>query len=205
MKRLNQNGIAALEVILPVVIVCILSFVGWYVWHSQQKTDAILKQASNSKLAASTPKKLVSESRSVSRAEIDASSASRVAFSKLPVELRNVAIAENEKQSPGCVKDGSFVDADGNTKDVQVPYAPVGSAIISIGCESGAAGLFVKDLKTGEWKFAQATQSLYDCDVIFLNPVPKALLVFGYGDDVECMYKNSETLSFEAAYSKYFY
>jgi len=48
MEKNNQKGFAILEGALILVIVGIIGFTGWFVWHSKQNTDKTLNDTSNS-------------------------------------------------------------------------------------------------------------------------------------------------------------
>jgi len=49
MKKLNrdQAGFSAVETILIIVIVAIVGFVGWFVYHSKQNSDKALDAATS--------------------------------------------------------------------------------------------------------------------------------------------------------------
>jgi hypothetical protein len=57
MKRINSQGVAALEVILIVVALGLIGFTGYYVWHSKQATDSILKAPGDQYSAANAQTK----------------------------------------------------------------------------------------------------------------------------------------------------
>src|SRR5579871_5801589 len=68
MKILKQNGFSAIEGLLILVIVGLIGFTGWYVWHSKNNSDKALSEAqavSNSTL----PKTAASSSSSVTKQE----------------------------------------------------------------------------------------------------------------------------------------
>lgn len=46
-KNKNQNGIALIETLLIILILVIIGFGGYYVWHTQKQTDKTLNQASS--------------------------------------------------------------------------------------------------------------------------------------------------------------
>jgi hypothetical protein len=203
-KKLNQLGIGIIELLAFVVIIGIVGFTGWYVWHGKQASDKTLDTAAKTSQAPSTTQ----ETTALSQADIEKASAVKTTFAKLPQSLQAVVVAEVSKESPDCVKDGKLVDANGVTANPAASYASVGSAIITIGCtnDSGAAALFAKDVKSGEWKFVEATQAMYMCDSIFQNPVPKALLQLATGGDANCTdAATGNVLEYDVASQKYFY
>jgi len=52
MRKISQSGFAIIEAVLIVVVVGILSFTGWFVWHAKQNTDKSLDAANNSEQAS---------------------------------------------------------------------------------------------------------------------------------------------------------
>lgn len=57
--KINQKGFAVVESLLVIVILVLVGFVGYYVWHSNQQTKATLDAASKS--ATSSPSKIVAK------------------------------------------------------------------------------------------------------------------------------------------------
>lgn len=51
----NQRGMGAVEVLLILVVVGILGFTGYFVWHSQQSTSKTLDQTAKTDSSASAP------------------------------------------------------------------------------------------------------------------------------------------------------
>jgi hypothetical protein len=54
MVRKSQKGFAIVEALLIVILLGIVGFTGYYVWHSKQQTDKTLNAANNSSQAPST-------------------------------------------------------------------------------------------------------------------------------------------------------
>lgn len=54
--RNNQTGFTAAEGLLIAVVVAIIAFTGWFVWHSQQKTDETFNDANKVQNAPQLPK-----------------------------------------------------------------------------------------------------------------------------------------------------
>lgn len=54
-KKLNQKGFSAVEGLLIVIIVLLVGFIGYYVWHTQKNTNDTLNSAS--KVPQSSPTK----------------------------------------------------------------------------------------------------------------------------------------------------
>jgi hypothetical protein len=50
MKR-NQKGMLGIEGVLMLIIVGLLAFIGWYVWHTKQSTNATLNGAASQQIA----------------------------------------------------------------------------------------------------------------------------------------------------------
>ncbi len=122
----------------------------------------------------------------MSRKCIQQSAASKIVFSQLPTELQTVAKASIKERAPTCLtKDDQLVDADQRIVDPKVKYAPIGSAVITIGCNGGPDGLFVKYDSESPWKLAETTQDVFSCNEVFANPVPEQLLALDHAT-AEC-------------------
>jgi hypothetical protein len=68
MRRLNQTGSGIVEVLLIIVVVAILGFAGWLIWHDRQSTTqtsvnsfADCQKAAGSKLLESYPEQCVTK------------------------------------------------------------------------------------------------------------------------------------------------
>lgn len=59
----NQSGFAVIEAVLVLIIVGILCFTGYFVWHAKQNTDKSLDAANNSEQAKLSPKKIATGSK----------------------------------------------------------------------------------------------------------------------------------------------
>jgi predicted lipoprotein with Yx(FWY)xxD motif len=53
MKKLNQRGFAPLETVLVLVIVGLVAFIAWYVFHSKSDTNTTLSNAANTQTEVS--------------------------------------------------------------------------------------------------------------------------------------------------------
>jgi len=51
MKKPDQTGFATIEAVLIIVVVAILGYTGWFVWHAKQNTDKTLSNTANSQPA----------------------------------------------------------------------------------------------------------------------------------------------------------
>ncbi len=67
MKKLNQQGMGAVEIVLILVLAGILGFTGWYVWHSKQGTDKSLTNAGNSQYAQPATAKTITQSKNATK------------------------------------------------------------------------------------------------------------------------------------------
>jgi hypothetical protein len=63
MKKSNQSGFAAIEAVLILVVVAILGFTGWFVWHAKQNADKSLNAANSSEQASIKAKKKAADSK----------------------------------------------------------------------------------------------------------------------------------------------
>jgi hypothetical protein len=60
-KQTNEDGFSAVEAILILIVVAIIGFAGWFVWHSQQATSKTLDAANNSSAASSSKQSTTSK------------------------------------------------------------------------------------------------------------------------------------------------
>src|SRR4051812_7327602 len=56
----NQKGFSAVEGLLILVVVCLIGFIGWYVWRTKSQTDKSLNTAASTSATASTSKNTAS-------------------------------------------------------------------------------------------------------------------------------------------------
>jgi len=177
--RESQTGFVGMHALLAVVVVVLIATVGWFVWNNKEDSKDDSRQDTTK-----TETTHNCTDSDISQYCIERAPAEKTKFSKLPAELQTVVKATYTQQAPECLKNDQIVDFKGNAVDGDVQYAPIGSAVVAIGCDGASAGLFAKDLKTGKWKFVEKTQLSFTCDAVFSNPVPKALLSF---HDSECL------------------
>jgi predicted negative regulator of RcsB-dependent stress response len=59
--RKHEQGFSIVEALLILVIVGILGFVGWFVWHSQKATDKAYSSAANDSTQKTFPIKTYAE------------------------------------------------------------------------------------------------------------------------------------------------
>jgi hypothetical protein len=192
----KQSGFVGMHTLLAVVVVVLIVAIGWFVWNNKEDS-----KTGSKKDTAKTETTQSCKDTDLSQFCIERAPAEKTKFSKLPAELQATVKATFSEQVPVCIQDGQIVDNNGNAVDLDVEYAPVGSAIVGIGCDGASAGLFAKDLKIGAWKFVEKTQMAFTCDSVFSNPVPKALLSFGR--EAECLDGNT-TKKYDAASAERF-
>lgn len=200
MKK-KQYGIAQLETVLIAIVVIVIAATGWYVWKINDSGNKSLDSA-NKVVQGSMSNDCQGDN--LSRACIEKANATSTTFYKLPSALQTVALSEISKQVPACVKDGKLVDSEGKNTDPPVQYAPVGSAIIVIGCDGGSAGLFAKDVKEQKWVFIEKTQMAFSCKNVIDYFVPKKLLEISAGP-ARCINDQGQMQSYDEAYSKAFF
>ncbi len=198
----RMHGFGAVAALAIVVVVGAIGGLGWYIWQSQGQRQSE-DQATSTKQPArqsahTTDKGMIS----LSRAEIEKAPAETTKFSKLPSELRSAAIQEITKQAPECVKDNQMVNNQGQPEDPDVRYAPVGAAIIGIGCDGSAAGLFAKP--KGDWMFVEKTQFSFTCDALVNNPVSKKLLELTPNGS-ECVDASGQPSTYDEASKKRYF
>ncbi len=193
------HGFSGVAILVVIVVIASVAAISWYVMMNSNQ---------QSKRLATTDQPLVQPAEApkvntdgVSRADIEKAPAEATVFSKLPTALQTVVIKEVAAQQPRCVEDGKLVDNQGQIVDAKVTYAPVGAAIISIGCDGSAAGLFAKP--KGKWIFVEKTQMAFTCDGVTENPVPKKLLELT--SLTQCLENNQQLVTYEQASKKRFY
>lgn len=187
-------GFTVIEGSLIVVILAIIGGTGYYVWHSKQQADNVYNSASQSqKNVALVPIiKTFAECQKASGSKIqetfpevcvtnggksftnDAQIALNTMVSKLPKALQQAILAQTKKDAPACVKDNQTVDYNGKPVDNSATYEPSGFAITGIGCDGGAAHLFI--YQSGSWKDVGVTQSGWSCEVVDKYKVPSSVI-----------------------------
>lgn len=158
MKKIDQAGFGVIGVIAIALAVVVLGFAGWYVWDVNQDD----KNTAPVETVNATPSPTVSDTIQTIR------------LSEAPAELQQAILKKTETSSPDCVKDGKIVGAQGEATDQDVIYADAGFAQTGIGCDSGAAFLFVKGVK--EWTIIAAAQGEYPCGPLKQYKVSVAFL-----------------------------
>jgi hypothetical protein len=192
---MKQQGFT-IATIAIIIVVVVLGFGLWFVSNNKDQKPPVRAAGTNSPEPTEDSCKA-----QLSRQCIEIAPAEKTKFSKLPEGLQTVAIAEISKQAPACVKEGKLVDYEGQLADPDVKYAPIGSAIIPIGCDSPSAGLFSK-IKA-DWQFVEKTQFGFTCNAIFNSVVPEKLLSFD--KPAECIDDSGQAQSYSSEAKKRFY
>ncbi len=192
-----QQGFGAAGVVALIVIVGIIGFTGWFVYHSSQKTNDVLSQTTGPD--TSTPSTPVSDSAKPPTPASNANvSPVKTTFSKVPKDLQDVIFGYTKVKAPSCVKGTDIVDLDGKPTDQDVSYtinADKGSAFTGIGCDGGSVNLFAKS--DGKWQQIAGTQLAFDCDTLKTHDVPSALLEVAFaGQDSpsQCLDGQTQTV-----------
>jgi type II secretory pathway pseudopilin PulG len=187
MKK-TQSGFSIIETLLVVVILGMLGFTGWFVWHAKQNTNKTLSetnaaQTTAPKVAAITtfaeckasagsvmqetyPETCVTKSgksfTGPSTSSASTSSAQKIPYSEAPAGLQSTILAFSKTN--GCVNDGKIVDSNGNEVNPAVTYQADAYAETAIGCDSPAATLFVYTNDT--WQEVESSQGGFSCDTL---------------------------------------
>lgn len=64
MKKIKQYGFAPLETVLVLIIIAIIAFTAWYVFHAKSNTDTTYGNAANTQANTVPPKKTTSAANS---------------------------------------------------------------------------------------------------------------------------------------------
>lgn len=205
MKRsVTQSGFAALEAVLILVIVAILGFTGWFVWHSKQAADKSLnntanssassallktkitnfaecKKAAGSQILTTVPPACIINGRTYSyKPAVYVSHATSAAvtsttLSKSPVELQTAVTSYLKQHISGCVNaQGQPLNEAGGVTDPASRYVE-NAAILAPLC--GSAQLYA--YFDGNWHYVGRTQGWYNCDVLQKYKVPASLVHTG--------------------------
>lgn len=86
----DQRGFSAIETALVVVIVALIGFVGWYVYHSKQKSDDALNAAASTSQNASPAFK-----KSTKAAGSTSTTSSSASTSSLQTDLNSATSSSN--------------------------------------------------------------------------------------------------------------
>lgn len=164
--KTKQTGFVIIDSVLTLLIILVAIGGGIAIWHNEKNKNKPIVSASANTTTATTS---VAPYQST--------------FSKVPAGLQTQILSEFKKDAPACVKDNQIVDINGKVTDIDVDYAPSGSALAGIGCDSPSSGLFIKN-DSGDWAFIEKSQMAFDCSVLEKYNVPKALLELN--TDAEC-------------------
>jgi len=177
---IKQKGFTLVETLLVVLILAIVGFGSYYVWHNQHRvspktsSNSSNKNDSNPSSQRSTP---VSEQ------------AYTTTFSKVSADLQTVILAELKKEVPDCVNSNNQIvnpEVDSNQAlDPRVDYDTLGFAGAGIGCGEGAWGIFAK--VDGSWQFLAHTEFYFYCSLLSQYHYPKKLIVLTNGGTTQCL------------------
>jgi hypothetical protein len=193
----SQKGFAALAGLLIIVILAIIGGTGYYVWHSKNQADSAYdKTANQSVKTIKTP---------TSRSLVESANAVKTTFLKLPANLQETVITQDQSQAPECLSSGKLMDTSGRVYNPNVTFAPIGAAIVPIGCDGALVGLFAVD-KDGHWQYVESTQTNFSCEGIATNPIPRKLLQLG-APSTDCVVNDSTGTSrtYDENENKYFF
>lgn len=164
-----QRGFGAAGALAVIVILGIVGFTGWFVYHSNKETNDTLSQTVGPD--TKTPTTPVTDSAAPPP---PSNAVQKITYSKAPKALQTAILAETMSASAACVKDGAIVDADGKATDQDVNYAANGFAETGIGCDGSAATIFAK--AGSVWKKVGSTQFEYKCADLKQYNVPVAFV-----------------------------
>jgi|GEM_PF-1359751 len=136
MKKLNSPGFAAIEALLVVIILGLVGFTGWFVWHSKQVSDKTLTDASKSQPTTAAKK----SSNTVKKPAASDETSSWLLYSP-PSKNYTVQLADGWKLSRYQTADNLFTF---NAADLNP--SPGTKAIVAtetLGKDGGAVGFFL--------------------------------------------------------------
>ena len=135
----KQSGFAVIELLLSLVVLSIIGFTGYYVWHAQKNTDKTLDQTVNPQLATKKSEKV-----------------QQITFSRLPLALKEVAV----KQAPDCYNQaGVPLTEDGSTDTAANVYYIDDRAAIFGSCNAVSIFAYQK----GSWFHVTTGQDSPSC------------------------------------------
>lgn len=170
-KSLNQTGFSAIEGLLSAIVVLLVVFIGYYVWHAQQTTNKTLNTAPTSSQTTAT-KSQASEAKDIkydpivvikTPADVDKLKGSPQSFKDFA--SGQIAAHANDSTAGGC---GAYGIGVSRVYKGQFALGTVGSE----GCD-GAEALW--DRVDGKWQQIFAGQQMADCATINKYKVPKII------------------------------
>jgi hypothetical protein len=214
MKKTKKNGFAAIETILIVVVLGILGFAGYFVWHAKQDADKSLTNAAisqpvpnraprapdfgdcitatGSKLELTFPEKCVTkEGKSFTDTETTDKTVIFTTYSRLPDSFKFVYIKHASSEDRMCVNsDGLPINEAGKPYEQLAWY--ITDKFISVG-ECNSASIYA--MYNGAWTFVDMNQGYSPCKALEKYDVPATLLKRGADNHSnQCLVDESDKL-----------
>lgn len=184
MKRLNAKGFTLIHILLLVVILGMISGVGYYVYSSQKNTNTTLDNAAKSQV---DPNKNEISLKCAKELELSAGCDKlNNPQTKTTGTVKKVIWKDVSEDLKAAIKDTWDTRATGwddpnNTVCLITPnkgdysiYVDTDAALGGVGCDGGAATLWVK--VDSNWKYIQSTQMGFTCINIDKYHVSKELI-----------------------------
>jgi hypothetical protein len=200
-QRLNQRGFSAIEGLLLIIAVVLITFTGYYIYHAQKNTSATLNSASQ--VAKSSPKTSSPTAAAVNPVVFHDSTgtAYEIALLAKTADQKGIAAALNKQCQANAQTNGAGADnvvAVTGTKELFTGTDPANNFVmngnfskVNTGCyditkggaqwDSGAANYYLEK-QAGQWTFVTASQMQPDCKDWDGTGVPSNIVSTCYDD-----------------------
>jgi len=179
MKR-HQKGFSAVETVLALALIGVITAVGWYVYNRNQKTDqpkttSAVTTFEQCKTAGhqvddTYPERCSANGQTFVNQQQLAAKGSKP-YSELPADLQIAILKTYKTDYPDCVKNNKITSYDGKESTLTASYK-ADAAIAQLSCEGGSAYFFAKEGTT--WKKVTTTQMGFDCALLKKYDIPAA-------------------------------
>lgn len=200
MDKIKDRAVrlGVIEGLLIMVIVAMIGFIGWYVWHINQSAKANLAVTTSSSAPSFRPKKQTPSSKPLTAAQAVPTTQGAVtiyhSWSTTPQDIQQ-AVLTAWQPTLEAIKHNPIPDCTSNAPEQHVDsgssvYAENDAFVVTgAGCDGGAIHLVVK-IK-GAWQDVASTQFDLSCAVLTQYNVPNDLLVAAFtgstdGNPVQC-------------------
>jgi len=171
LMKTKQKGFTAIEGLLLLIIVGIIGFTGWYVWHAKRSADKTLDVAaseniSSSRINKNSPKPVPLTKRQQQAADFSVGSIKN--SEKIPVGAQPLIIADARKEIIDC-------SSGLNGNQFETSIAQSNFVAVGMGCITGQMHYYAQD--SGKWSLLGSGVFGLDCAWVSRYKIVQSSLV----------------------------